>query len=41
MDKVWEVKSPFMRTSDRPEASEAFDHAREVYETIARECEVD
>jgi hypothetical protein len=40
VDKVWEVKSPFMRESERAAAAEAFDHARRTYEAIAKECEV-
>jgi hypothetical protein len=40
VDKVWEVKAPFMRDSDRPAAKEAFDHARAAYDRIIRECEV-
>lgn len=40
VDKVWEVKSPFMRESERPAAGQAFDHARKTYDTIIRECEV-
>lgn len=40
VDKVWEVKSPFMRESERPEAAEAFDHARQTYDAIISECEV-
>jgi hypothetical protein len=40
VDKVWEVKSPFMRESERAAAAEAFDHARKVYETITKESEV-
>jgi hypothetical protein len=40
VDKLWEVKSPFMRESERPAAAEAFDHARKTYETIAAESEV-
>ena len=40
IDRVWEVKSPFMRESERPAAAQAFDHARTVYETIAKECEI-
>jgi hypothetical protein len=40
VDKIWEVKSPFIRESERPAAAQAFDHARRVYETIASECEV-
>ena len=38
VDKVWEVKSPFMRESERPAAAEAFDHARTAYEAIIKEC---
>lgn len=41
VDKLWEVKSPFMRESERAAAAEAFDHARKVYDTIVSECEVD
>ena len=40
VDKVWDVKSPFMRESERPAAAEAFDHARKIYDQIASECEV-
>ena len=40
VDKVWEVKSPFMRESERSAAAEAFDHARKVYDTISSECEI-
>jgi hypothetical protein len=40
VDKVWEVKSPFMRESERPTAAEAFDHARKTYDAIIEECEV-
>jgi len=40
VDKVWEVKSPFMRESERPAAAEAFDHARKTYDKIISECEV-
>jgi len=41
VDKVWEVKSPFMREGERPAAAEAFDHARNVYEKIMAECEIE
>ena len=41
VDKVWEVKSPFVRENERPAAAAAFDHARRVYERIISECEVD
>ena len=40
VDKLWEVKSPFMRESERAAAAEAFDHARQVYDTIITECGV-
>jgi hypothetical protein len=40
VDKVWEVKSPFMRESERPAAAEAFEHARTTYDRIISECEV-
>lgn len=40
VDKVWEIKSPFMRESERPAAAEAFDHARKTYDKIISECEV-
>jgi hypothetical protein len=40
VDKLWEVKSPFMRESERIAAADAFDHARRAYEAIAEECEV-
>jgi hypothetical protein len=38
VDKIWEVKAPFMRESERAAAAAAFDHARESYERIASEC---
>ena len=38
VDKVWEVKSPFMREGERADAAAAFDHARVAYERIAAEC---
>ncbi len=40
VDKIWEVKSPFMRESERPAAAEAFDHARATYDKITSECEL-
>jgi hypothetical protein len=40
VDRIWEVKSPFMRESERPAAAEAFDHARKTYDTIINECDV-
>jgi hypothetical protein len=39
IDKVWEVKSPFMREIERPAAAEAFDHARRTYDKITSESE--
>jgi hypothetical protein len=41
VDKVWEVKSPFIRERELPEAAAAFDHARHTYDVIARESEID
>ena len=41
VDKLWEVKSPFMRESERTAAAAAFEHARNVYDTITGECELD
>jgi hypothetical protein len=40
VDKLWEVKSGFIRESERPAAAEAYEHARKVYDAIAEECEV-
>jgi hypothetical protein len=40
VDKLWEVKSPLMRESDRAAAAEAFEHARKRYDVIAEECEI-
>jgi hypothetical protein len=40
VDKIWEVKSPFMRESERPAAAAAFDHARATYDKISSECEI-
>ncbi len=39
VDKVWEVKSPFMRESERPAAAAAFDHARAAYDAVLKECD--
>jgi hypothetical protein len=41
VDRVWEVKSPFIRESERPVAAEAFEHARNIYDQINSESEVD
>lgn len=40
VDKIWEVKAPFMRESEHPQAAAAFDHARQAYERIASESDV-
>jgi hypothetical protein len=40
VDKLWEVKAPFMRESERAAAAEAYDHARKTYDTIIGDCEV-
>jgi len=40
IDKLWEVKSPHIRESERSEAAAAYDHARKAYDRIADECEV-
>jgi hypothetical protein len=40
VDKVREVKFPFMRESERPAAEEAFEHARKTYDAIISESEV-
>ena len=39
VDKIWEVKSPFMRETERAAAAAAFDHARAAYGAIAKECD--
>lgn len=41
VDKLWEVKSPFIREGEIDAAALAFDHARATYEAIIAECEVD
>jgi hypothetical protein len=40
VDRIWQVKSIFMRESERPAAAKAYDHARQTYDRIAAECEV-
>jgi hypothetical protein len=40
VDKVWEVKSPFMRESELPEAKIAFDAARAAYDAIIKGSDV-
>lgn len=37
VDKLWDVKSGLLRDSERPQATEAYDHARRTYETILQE----
>jgi hypothetical protein len=40
VDKIWEVKSPFMRESEHAAAAEAFEHARQTYDAVIAECEI-
>jgi hypothetical protein len=40
VDKLWEVKSPFIRESERTAAREAYEHARKTYDGIIQECNV-
>jgi hypothetical protein len=40
VDKLWEVKSRFIRESECPAAAAAFDFARKTYDTIIGECAV-
>jgi hypothetical protein len=39
VDKIWEVKSPLMRESERAAAADAFEHARKTYDAVITECE--
>lgn len=41
VDKLWEVNSSFIRESEQAAATGAFDHARQAYDGILRECEVE
>lgn len=41
VDEMWKTKSPFMRESEQAAAAEAFEHARNVYDSIIKDCEVD
>lgn len=41
VDKLWEVKSPFMRPGETQAAAAAFEHARSTYDRIIAECEAD
>jgi hypothetical protein len=41
IEKLWEVKSPFIREGERRAATDAFGHARAAYDAIARECEIE
>lgn len=40
VDKLWEVKAPRIRDSERPEAAKAYDHARQAYDRIISESDV-
>jgi hypothetical protein len=40
VDRIWEVKSPFMREGERPAAAQACDVSRKFYDRIAAECDV-
>jgi hypothetical protein len=40
VEKLWEVKSPFIRESEREAATEAYDHARKAYDAILAESGV-
>jgi len=40
VDKVWQVKSPFIRAVERAAARSAFDHARAIYDSIVVQCDV-
>jgi len=39
VDKLWDVKSPFMRARERAAAAAAYEHARKTYDAIIAECE--
>jgi hypothetical protein len=41
VDKLWAVKSPYIRESERGTAAKAYDHARVAYEAITRESDVE
>jgi len=40
VDKVWEVKSPFIRENEPTATAEAFEYARKAYDRITKECEL-
>lgn len=40
IDKVWEVKSPLLRESERQAAQQAFDQARGMYDRIVAESDI-
>jgi hypothetical protein len=40
VDKIWDVKSPFIRDIERAAAAEAFDHARATYDQLIAECDL-
>lgn len=41
VDKLWDVKSKFIRPGELAAASAAYDHARRTYEAIGTQCEID
>jgi hypothetical protein len=41
VDKLWEVKSPQIRQTERPAAQEAYNHARQTYDRIITESTSD
>ena len=41
LDKLWAVKSPLIRESEREDARAAYDHARRVYAQRLADCETD
>lgn len=38
VDKLWQVKSPFIRPSEQAAAMAAYEHARKAYDAIIEEC---
>jgi hypothetical protein len=41
VDRCWEQKSPRIRAGERPAAKAAYDHARQQYQRILKECVAD
>lgn len=39
VDKLWQVKAPFIRESEREAAAKAYDYARRMYDSIANESD--